>query len=166
MALLEIENLCVDFATAHGAFRAVDDVSLSVDSKEVLAIVGESGSGKSTVARCIVRLIQPTAGRVYLEKDEIAGLSVGNLRPHRKRIQIVFQDPYRSMNPRRTIGMSLIESPMNYGANKADSIEKAPRVRHELNRWTQPDVVGSTCLRSRRLPWRPWPCSQAACHPK
>ena len=66
--------------------------------------MGESGSGKSTVARCIARLIDPTEGKVFLGDTEIATMSAGKLRPHRRKVQIVFQDPYRSMNPRITIG--------------------------------------------------------------
>src|SRR5206468_836929 len=80
---------------------------------ETLGIVGESGSGKSTVARCIARLIDPTEGKVYLGDTEIATISASRLRPHRRKVQIVFQDPYRSMNPRITIGESIIEGPMN-----------------------------------------------------
>ena len=76
---------------------------------ETLGIVGESGSGKSTVARCIARLIDPTDGKVFLGDTEIATMSAGKLRPHRRQVQIVFQDPYRSMNPRITIGESIIE---------------------------------------------------------
>jgi peptide/nickel transport system ATP-binding protein len=110
--------------------RAVDDVALSVRRGETLGIVGESGSGKSTVARCIARLIDPTAGSVKLIGQEIAKLSPSALRPHRRRIQIVFQDPYRSLNPRRTIGKSLIEGARNFGVSDQEAWKRA----HELLR--------------------------------
>jgi peptide/nickel transport system ATP-binding protein len=94
--------------------------------------VGESGSGKSTVARCIVRLIDPSAGVVRLSdphdltrSDDIAMLKPAALRPLRKRVQIVFQDPYRSLNPRRTIGEAMVEGPMNYGLARAQALERA-----------------------------------------
>ncbi len=103
------------FFQAARVVRAADDVTLSVGRGETLGIVGESGSGKSTVARCIARLIDPSSGAIYLDRDEIGQLSRGRLRRHRKRVQIVFQDPYRSLNPRRSVGASIIEGPMNYG---------------------------------------------------
>ena len=105
--------------------HAVNDVDLHVRRGETLGIVGESGSGKSTVARCIARLIDPTSGTISLQGTEIATLSEGALRPHRKKVQIVFQDPYRSLNPRRTIGQSLIEAPVNFGKSKEDAIAEA-----------------------------------------
>jgi peptide/nickel transport system ATP-binding protein len=105
--------------------HAADSVEIRVRRGQTLGIVGESGSGKSTVARCIVRLVNPTAGRVYLDDDEVASLPVGELRPHRKRIQIVFQDPYRSLNPRIIVGASIVEGPMNFGVPKAEAWERA-----------------------------------------
>lgn len=105
--------------------HAVRDATLQVRRGQILGIVGESGSGKSTIARCIVRLVDPTSGQVYLDGDEITRLRVGELRPHRRRIQIVFQDPYRSLNPRRTVGASIVEGPMNFGLSKADAWQRA-----------------------------------------
>ncbi|MFC3615356.1 ABC transporter ATP-binding protein [Lutimaribacter marinistellae] len=105
--------------------HAVQDVDLEVRKGETLGIVGESGSGKSTVARCIARLIDPTSGSINLHGTEIATLSQGQLHPHRRKIQIVFQDPYRSLNPRRTIGQSLIEAPMNYGISQEQATQSA-----------------------------------------
>ena len=105
--------------------HAAVDVSLELRRGQTLGIVGESGSGKSTVARCITRLIDPSAGSIRLGQDEIAQLNARTLRPLRRRIQIVFQDPYRSLNPRRTVGASIIEGPMNYGLAKAQAIERA-----------------------------------------
>ncbi len=105
--------------------RAAHQVDLSVRRGETLGIVGESGSGKSTVARCIVRLIDPSGGQVRIDGEDIAGLSAGRLRAHRRDVQIVFQDPYRSLNPRRTVGASIIEGPMNFGLARAEALNRA-----------------------------------------
>ncbi len=105
--------------------KAVQEVDLTVRRGETLGIVGESGSGKSTVARCIMRLIDPTSGEVLINGENIATLKEGQLRPHRRDIQIVFQDPYRSLNPRRTVGQSIVEGPMNYGISAAQAHERA-----------------------------------------
>lgn len=105
--------------------KAAQDVDLHVRKGETLGIVGESGSGKSTVARCIARLIDPTSGSISLHGIEIATIPEAQLRPHRRKVQIVFQDPYRSLNPRRTIGQSLVEAPMNFGVTKEKALEDA-----------------------------------------
>jgi len=105
--------------------NAVQDVNIEIRKGETLGIVGESGSGKSTVARCIVRLINPTSGEIYIDDDEIAELPESSLRPHRRRVQIIFQDPYRSLNPRRTVGQSIVEGPMNYGLDKDSAWTRA-----------------------------------------
>ncbi len=105
--------------------KAASDVNLTVRRGETLGIVGESGSGKSTVARCVVRLVDPSSGEIRIHGNDVASLSPGALRPHRKRVQIVFQDPYRSLNPRRTVGASIIEGPTNFGASRDDAIAKA-----------------------------------------
>jgi peptide/nickel transport system ATP-binding protein len=104
---------------------AAKDVTLKLRKGRTLGIVGESGSGKSTVARCIVRLIDPTSGAVHLGNHDISDLSRRLLQPHRKKIQIVFQDPYRSLNPRITIGETIAEGPVNYGAAPAQALAKA-----------------------------------------
>ena len=105
--------------------NAAQDVNIEIRKGETLGIVGESGSGKSTVARCIVRLINPTSGGIYIDDDEIAELPESSLRPHRRRVQIIFQDPYRSLNPRRTVGQSIVEGPMNYGLDKDSAWTRA-----------------------------------------
>ena len=105
--------------------KAVTDVSLQIRRGETLGIVGESGSGKSTVARCIARLVDPTSGRIDLDGTDIARMSERALRPYRRRVQIVFQDPYRSLNPRRTVGQSIIEGPVNFGLSTPDAITRA-----------------------------------------
>ncbi len=116
----------------HRTVHAVQDVNLDIRRGQTLGIVGESGSGKSTVARCIVRLITPSSGSVQLGADEqgqggvdIAQLGAAQLRPLRQRVQIVFQDPYRSLNPRRTVGQALVEGPMNYGLGRDSALARA-----------------------------------------
>jgi peptide/nickel transport system ATP-binding protein len=104
---------------------AAENVTLALRKGRTLGIVGESGSGKSTVARCIVRLIDPTSGDIRLGGREISGLSRRLLQPHRKKIQIVFQDPYRSLNPRVTVGETIAEGPINYGVPRAEALAKA-----------------------------------------
>jgi peptide/nickel transport system ATP-binding protein len=104
---------------------AAENVTLTLRKGRTLGIVGESGSGKSTVARCIVRLIDPTSGGIRLGGREISGLSRRLLQPHRKRIQIIFQDPYRSLNPRISVGETIAEGPINYGMPRAQALAKA-----------------------------------------
>jgi peptide/nickel transport system ATP-binding protein len=108
--------------------RAAEDVNLEVRKGQTLGIVGESGSGKSTVARCIVRLIDPTAGEIRLGGVDLARMRPAELRPLRRRVQIVFQDPYRSLNPRRRVGESIMEGPLNYGISRATALERACRL--------------------------------------
>ena len=119
--------------------KAATDVNLIVRKGETLGIVGESGSGKSTVARCVVRLIDPTEGEIYLHDAEVAKLSAALLRKHRKRVQIVFQDPYRSLNPRQTVGESIVEGPMNFGVSRADALAKARELMTLVG--LEPDAV-------------------------
>jgi peptide/nickel transport system ATP-binding protein len=105
--------------------KAADNVTLTLRKGRTLGIVGESGSGKSTVARCIVRLIDPTSGGIRLVGREISELSRRLLQPHRQRIQMIFQDPYRSLNPRITTGESIAEGPINYGVPRAKALARA-----------------------------------------
>ncbi|MGI9372103.1 MAG: ABC transporter ATP-binding protein [Hyphomicrobiales bacterium] len=105
--------------------HAANDVDLVVYRGETLGVVGESGSGKSTVARCIMRLIDPTSGEVLIDGENIATLSEGELRPYRRDVQIVFQDPYRSLNPRRTVGQSIVEGPVNFGTSEGEALTRA-----------------------------------------
>lgn len=102
---LEVQDLVMHF----GPVRAVDGVSLRVDRGKVLALVGESGSGKSTVGRCVVRLLAPTAGTVRLAGTDVTRLSRAKLRPHRRDVSIVFQDPASSLDPRLTVGEIVAE---------------------------------------------------------
>jgi peptide/nickel transport system ATP-binding protein len=113
---------------ARREVRAATSVSLSIRRGQTLGIVGESGSGKSTVARCIVRLIDPSSGEIRVHGEDIAARSHRELRPLRRRVQIVFQDPYRSLNPRRTVGDAIMEGPLNYGASRAEAAARARRL--------------------------------------
>src|SRR5207253_6855893 len=88
------------FGTSNRPVRAVDDVSFEIAKGEVLGLVGESGSGKSTIGRSVLKLIEPTAGEVWFEGSDLAPLSSRAMRPYRRRLQIIFQDPYASLNPR------------------------------------------------------------------
>lgn len=108
--LLRVEQLKVYFPILGGVFRrkvgevkAVDDVSFTVKKGETVGLVGESGSGKTTIGRAIIRLTEPTAGSIYYGGTNISDLDAGAFRPYRKKIQIIFQDPYNSLNPRLSI---------------------------------------------------------------
>src|SRR3984957_17965612 len=110
MPLLEVKNLKVHFPVKHGLFsrvhetvKAVDDVSFSIAPGETLGLVGESGCGKTTLGRAIVRLLEPTAGQIFLEGENITRLGGSGLRARRRKFQMIFQDPYGSLNPRMTV---------------------------------------------------------------
>ena len=107
---------------------AVRGVEFQIRRGETLGIVGESGSGKSTVARCIARLIDPSSGQILLGDTDIARIPSRRLAALRRKVQIVFQDPYRSLNPRRSVGESIIEGPMNFGVSRSEALERARRL--------------------------------------
>jgi len=114
--LLEVEHLTKHFAVKQGVFargkgvvHAVEDVTLAVNSGETLGIVGESGCGKTTTARLITRLIDPTAGTIRFEGQDITRWSRRRLRPLRQQMQMIFQDPYSSLNPRKSVGQIIAE---------------------------------------------------------
>ena len=104
---------------------AAQGVSFEIRKGRTLGIVGESGSGKSTVARCVMRLIDPTEGRIEVRGTDIARLPPAGLKPHRKHFQIVFQDPMRSLNPRIEVGESIIEGPLNFGVPRDFALTRA-----------------------------------------
>jgi peptide/nickel transport system ATP-binding protein len=108
--------------------RAAENVDITVRRGETVGIVGESGSGKTTVARCVARLIEPTSGSIRIDNVDVARLPESRLRAHRRHVQIVFQDPYRSLNPRRTVGEAIVEGPMNYGATREAALATARRL--------------------------------------
>lgn len=109
---------------------AAKDVSLSVRPGETVGIVGESGSGKSTVARCIARLIEPTSGDIVADGISVANAKGKALSPFRRNVQVIFQDPYRSLNPRQTVGDSIIEGPLNFGVSKQAAWARAEELMH------------------------------------
>ncbi|MAL80709.1 MAG: microcin ABC transporter ATP-binding protein [Sneathiella sp.] len=128
---LRAENICKTFVTPATMFKkartvhAVKDVSFLVNEGETFGIVGESGSGKTTLVRCLIRLIDPDSGVIRIGDVDFATLKTSELRRHRKDVQIVFQDPYGSLNPRRTVGSIITEGPRNFGVPKADAMKKA-----------------------------------------
>src|SRR5579859_556498 len=109
--LLEVKNLKVYFPVQHSLFsrvkehvKAVDDVSFAIGPGETLGLVGESGCGKTTLGRAIVKLVEPAAGSIWFEGEDIARLTGPELRARRRKFQMIFQDPYGSLNPRLTVG--------------------------------------------------------------
>jgi peptide/nickel transport system ATP-binding protein len=128
--VLEVQSLSKNYSRKRlfgsgGSVAAAENVNLTLRKGEIVGIVGESGSGKSTVARCIVRLQDPTSGAVLVKGEDIARVSGSQLRPKRQRIQIVFQDPYRSLNPRMRVGDSIIEGLVNFGAKREAALKRA-----------------------------------------
>ncbi|RUW47654.1 ATP-binding cassette domain-containing protein [Mesorhizobium sp. M1A.F.Ca.ET.072.01.1.1] len=121
LPLLKVENLTKHYPLSAGflrktipVVRAVEDVSFSVEAAETLCIVGESGCGKSTVARLLMRLTEPTAGRALIDGTDIAGLNKHELRAWRRRMQMIFQDPYSSLNPRLSAEKIITEPVENF----------------------------------------------------
>jgi peptide/nickel transport system ATP-binding protein/oligopeptide transport system ATP-binding protein len=120
--VLEVRDLVKHYSVGGGFFgrgrkqlRAVDGVSFSIGQGETLGLVGESGCGKSTVGKAVLRLVEPTSGQVTLEGEEITGLGSAALLDRRKRMQVIFQDPYSSLNPRMTAGEIVQEPLINFG---------------------------------------------------
>lgn len=109
--LLQVQNLKKYFSTPKGLLYAVDDVSFSINSGETLGVVGESGCGKSTLGRAILRLHEPTAGKVLFDGIDVLSLSKNQLKNARRQMQIIFQDPYESLNPRMTVSQA-IQAPL------------------------------------------------------
>jgi oligopeptide/dipeptide ABC transporter ATP-binding protein len=148
--LLRVTNVVKTFAARNKTLgvrsvnTAVNGVSLEVKRGETLGIVGESGCGKSTLARCIVQLLPVTSGSVELDGVELTGLSRRRLRPHRRQMQLVFQDPYASLNPRRTVG-EIVADPMRINkVASTDEINQRVRVLF--------DTVGLDPASLRRYP--------------
>ncbi len=117
MALVEVRGLVKHFIRGGGLFReksvvkAVDDVSFTIEEGETFALVGESGSGKSTTGRCMLRLVEPTAGEVFFRGENVFQFSSARMRAARRDMQMVFQDPYSSLNPRMR-AFSIVEEPL------------------------------------------------------
>jgi len=133
--LLEARKLCKTYQTGSWPgkrrhIHAARDVSLLVRPGETVGIVGESGSGKSTVARCIARLIDPTSGDIHVGGQSVARASHRHLSPLRRQVQVIFQDPYRSLNPRQTVGASIVEGPVNFGVPYRQAWAQAEELMH------------------------------------
>jgi len=143
--MLEVKDLKKYFALSNGRrILAVDGVSFKVKDNEVLGIVGESGCGKSTLGRLILRLIEPDSGKVYFGGEEITGISRENLRFKRKAMQMVFQNPFASFNPKISIGKALMEVCRYYGMSVPEAKEKTNNLLNDiglssdiLNRWSR-----------------------------
>jgi oligopeptide transport system ATP-binding protein len=150
--LLEVKNLKKYFPIRGGLFsrevarvHAVDDVSFTIQKGETLGLVGESGCGKSTTGRCILRLIEPTSGEVTFEGQNVTALDKRSLRHLRRDMQIIFQDPYASLNPRMTVGSIVGEALVIHKLAKTRK-EREERVIHLL------ETVGLSSEHLRRYP--------------
>lgn len=107
--LIEVNHLKKYFRTPAGMLHAVDDVSFSIEKGKTLGIVGESGCGKSTTGRCILRLLEPTAGEILFEGEDLRKLKLGKMRRKRRELQMIFQDPFSSLDPRKTVNQIISE---------------------------------------------------------
>jgi len=152
VSLLEVRNLKVHFPVKHGVFsrvkawvRAVDDVSLALEPGETLGLVGESGCGKTTLGRAIIRLIEPTAGSVLFEGEDISRLNGSELRARRRRFQMIFQDPVGSLNPRMTVG-EIIGEALDIHKLVADAAARRNRIARLL------EAVGLDPQHAQRYP--------------
>ena len=132
--ILRVEHLKKYFTTPKGTLHAVDDVNFSIRTGETLGVVGESGCGKSTMGRAILRLHEPTSGKVYFEGRDILGCNKKQLKDLRKDMQIIFQDPFASLNPRMTVSEAIIEPLLVQGIYKASERAAIPqRVEKIMN---------------------------------
>ncbi len=152
MALLEVKNLKVHFPVKHGLFsrvkehvKAVDDVSFAIQPGETLGLVGESGCGKTTLGRAIVKLVEPTAGSILFEGEDIAHLSGSALRARRRKFQMIFQDPYGSLNPRMTVAQIIGEA-IDIHKLAESSVARQKRIEELLK------AVGLDSMHAQRYP--------------
>ncbi len=150
-ALVQVENLSEYFPLRGGLLqrkvgdvKAVDDVSFEIRRGETLGLVGESGCGKTTVGRTLLRLIEPTGGRIVFDGDDITHLKGNDLKRYRRRMQIVFQDPYASLDPRSPIATAIAEGLRIHGIGTP--VERADKVAHMM------DLVGLQPYHARRYP--------------
>lgn len=132
--LLEVKHLTIEFEEHRGffkkniqRFRAVNDVQFSIQKGSTMGLVGESGSGKSTLGKAIIRLVEIASGEIWFQGEKISGLSDKRFFPYRKRIQMIFQDPFNSLNPRMTIE-SILKEPLDIHFKQWSSKKKSERV--------------------------------------
>ena len=151
-SLLQVRNLKVHFPVKHGPFsrvrayvKAVDEVSFSVEPRETLGLVGESGCGKTTLGRAILRLVRPTSGNILFEGEDLGTLKGAALRARRRRLQMIFQDPYGSLNPRMTVE-NLIGEALDIHRLTRTRDERRTRVSELLQ------AVGLDSVYARRYP--------------
>jgi oligopeptide/dipeptide ABC transporter ATP-binding protein len=127
--LVQLDNVTKHF----GAVRAVEDVSLAIERKETVGLVGESGCGKSTLGRTVLRLYEPTSGRIRIDGTDITAMPQRALRPLRRKMQMIFQDPYASLNPRMSIGKAIAE-PLEIHEPEMGAAERGTRVAELLEK--------------------------------
>ena len=128
--VLSVRSVTVEYLAEGGRFAAIEDISFDLFEGETLGIVGESGCGKSTMGRAILQLPKPTAGKIFFEGIELTGISVKEMREVRRRLQIIFQDPVSSLNPRRKI-KDIVAEPLVI-AGLGDRQEREVKVRDAL----------------------------------
>ena len=149
-ALLRVENLVKHFPIQKGLFsreksvvHAVDGLSFEINAGDTMALVGESGCGKSTVGRLVLRLLEATAGKVWFEGEDLMALPPERMRTTRRHLQMIFQDPYSSLNPRMTVGQTLVEPLALHGLATG---------RHQARAAELLDLVGLPALYLQRYP--------------
>lgn len=130
--LMEAVHVKKYFKTKKGMLHAVDDVSLSIEKGETLGLVGESGCGKSTLGRVLLRLLDPTSGQIMFEGKDLATLNKNQMRQMRTQLQIIFQDPFSSLNPRKTVGQTIGE-PLVLNKIITDKKERLEKVKELMD---------------------------------
>ena len=153
--ILKVEHLTKTFVSqGRDDYTAVDDVSFSMNYGEKLAIIGESGSGKTTIVNMITRLLDVTSGTVYLDGEEITNLSGKKLKPVYKKMQMVFQTPTESFDPRQTLGEGVAESLINHGMKRKEAMKEAENLlelcglKKEFAKRYPHEVSGGQCQRA------------------
>lgn len=153
--ILKVEHLTKTFISqGRENYTAVDDVNFSMDYGEKLAIIGESGSGKTTIVNMITRLLDVTSGTVYLDGEEITNLSGKKLKRIYKKMQMVFQTPTESFDPRQTLGSGVAESLINHGMRRKEAMKEAENLlelcglKKEFSKRYPHEVSGGQCQRA------------------